>query len=219
MSLIIGVVSQKGGVGKSTLARLIAREFAAQTPPWDVKIADLDISQGTSYHWHSLRLQHQIHPDVPVQQYGRVDLALRDVEHHELMVFDGAPHASQATRQIAEASSLTIIPTGLALDDLRPAVLLAHELAQIVPPNRLAFALCHTGTSPTEIADAREYLTKAGYVVLNGHLPEKVGYRRASDGGRAATETRHRTLNEHADKLAQSIINAVADATNKERVA
>jgi cellulose biosynthesis protein BcsQ len=33
-------------VGKSTLARLIAREYAAAG--WDVEIADLDISQATS---------------------------------------------------------------------------------------------------------------------------------------------------------------------------
>jgi ABC-type transport system involved in cytochrome bd biosynthesis fused ATPase/permease subunit len=51
MALIIGVVSQKGGVGKSTIARLIARELAAQD--WEVKIADLDISQATSYHWRA----------------------------------------------------------------------------------------------------------------------------------------------------------------------
>jgi chromosome partitioning protein len=30
MAMIVGIVSQKGGVGKSTVARLIAREFAAQ---------------------------------------------------------------------------------------------------------------------------------------------------------------------------------------------
>ncbi len=39
MAIIIGAVSQKGGVGKSTIARLVAREFAAQD--WAVKIADL----------------------------------------------------------------------------------------------------------------------------------------------------------------------------------
>ena len=55
MAMIVGIVSQKGGVGKSTLARLIAREFAAQD--WQVKIADLDVSQATSFHWRSRRLQ------------------------------------------------------------------------------------------------------------------------------------------------------------------
>ena len=49
MTVLVGVISQKGGVGKSTLARLIAREYAAAG--WDVKIADLDISQGTSTDW------------------------------------------------------------------------------------------------------------------------------------------------------------------------
>jgi chromosome partitioning protein len=40
MSHIIGFISQKGGVGKSTLARLVAREYASGG--WNVKIADLD---------------------------------------------------------------------------------------------------------------------------------------------------------------------------------
>lgn len=43
-ALIIGCISQKGGVGKSTLARLIAREYA--NSGWNVKIADLDIGPG-----------------------------------------------------------------------------------------------------------------------------------------------------------------------------
>ena len=49
MAALVGLVSQKGGVGKSTLARLVAREYAAAG--WQVKIADLDISQGTSTDW------------------------------------------------------------------------------------------------------------------------------------------------------------------------
>ena len=38
MTVMIGVVSQKGGVGKSTISRLVAREYAAAG--WTVKIAD-----------------------------------------------------------------------------------------------------------------------------------------------------------------------------------
>ena len=40
MTYIIGMISQKGGAGKSTLARLFARELAQDN--FTVKIADLD---------------------------------------------------------------------------------------------------------------------------------------------------------------------------------
>lgn len=58
MSYIIGFVSQKGGVGKSTLARLVAREYAVNQ--WNVKIADLDPGQGTSYKWQDRRIKANI---------------------------------------------------------------------------------------------------------------------------------------------------------------
>ena len=55
MAVLLALISQKGGVSKSTLARLIAREYA--NAGWNVKIADLDVSQGTSFHWQGRRLQ------------------------------------------------------------------------------------------------------------------------------------------------------------------
>jgi chromosome partitioning protein len=208
MALIIGVVSQKGGVGKSTIARLIACELAAQD--WEVKIADLDISQATSYHWRARRLQRAMEPDISIEQYGRVDQALKSAEHFDLLVLDGAPHATQATQQIAKASDLVIIPTGLAVDDLQPGVTLAHELIKHVPREKIVFVLCRVGNSQAEIAEARQYLTAAGYEVLEGELPEQVGYRRASDEGKAATETRYLSLNQRAEVLAQSVVNKIS---------
>ncbi len=213
MAIIVGVVSQKGGVGKSTIARLIARDFAAQG--WDVKIGDLDISQATSFNWRGRRLGHGVEPDISVEQYGRVDQALKVADQYDLIVLDGAPHASRATQQIAEASDLIIIPTGLATDDLEPTVRLAHELAKDIPRQKIAFALCRVGSSPTEITDAREYLSETQYTVLDGELPEQVAYRRASDEGRAATETRYTSLNQKAETLTQSIVDRIAVLTKK----
>ena len=54
MAVLVGVIGQKGGVGKSTLARLVAREYA--NAGWSVKIADLDVSLGTSFNWQGRRL-------------------------------------------------------------------------------------------------------------------------------------------------------------------
>jgi chromosome partitioning protein len=213
MAIIIGVVSQKGGVGKSTLARLIERELAAQD--WQVKIGDLDISQATSYHWRARRLQRALLPDISIEQYGRVEQALKSADQYELLVLDGAPHASQATRDIAQASDLVIIPTGLAVDDLQPGVTLAHDLVKHVPRSKIVFALCRVGNSEAEVTDARHYLNEAGYEVLEGAMPEQVAYRRASDEGRAATETRFSSLNKRAETLAQSIVNKIAALTSR----
>ena len=162
MSLIVGVVSQKGGVGKSTLARLVAREYALAG--WGVKIADLDVSQGTSFNWQSRRLQSGLEPIIAV---------------------DGPPHSTAGTLKIAGACLLTILPTGLSLDDLEPSVLLAHELRKRgTPSSKIVFALSRVGDSESEIQEAREYIQQAGYSVLPGSLPEKTAFRRASDEGR-----------------------------------
>lgn len=216
MVMIIGAVSQKGGVGKSTIARLVAREFAAQD--WAVKIADLDISQATSYHWRSRRLQNGLEPDISIEQYGRVDQALKVAEQYDLLVLDGAPHATRATEQIAQACDLVILPTGLAIDDLQPGVQLAHELSKRIEKKRIVFALCRVGDSAREIAEARDYLQAAGYAVLAGELPEKTGYRRASDEGRAVTETRYATLNERAEALAQSVVDRITEMNRGEDI-
>jgi len=90
-------------------------------------------------------------------------------------------------------------------------VLLAHELAKKgVAKVKIAFALCRVGESHLEIIEAQIYLNDAGYRVLTGSIPEKIAYRRASDEGRALTETRFPTLNDRADRLAQSIIDLVS---------
>ena len=212
MAILVGMVSQKGGVGKSTLARLLACAFAAQD--WDVKIADLDLSQGTSFQWRSRRLENAIEPDIPVEQFGRVDQALKIADQYDLLIFDGAPHSSKATQDIAQASDLVVLPTGLAVDDLQPAVLLAHDLVKhLVTRSHIAFVLCRVGHSTAEINDARAYLEQAGYSVLQGSLPEQVAYRRASDEGRALSETRYSSLNQRSEELAQSMVDKISELT------
>ena len=117
---------------------------------------------------------------------------------------------------VAKASHLVILPTGLAIDDLQPGVQLAHELVTHIPRQQLVFALCRVGISQVEIDEARQYLREAGYTVLTGELPEKAAYRRASDEGRAATETYFTSLNRRAEVLAQGVVNMLASLTTKE---
>src|SRR5579863_2490170 len=218
MAIFIGMVSQKGGVGKSTLARLVAREYAKAN--WTVKIADLDVSQGTSFNWQARRLQSAVNPVIPVERFGSVEQALKIGAQYDLVILDGPPHSTAGTLKIAEASEVVVLPTGLALDDLEPSVLLAHELVKKgINRAKISFVLCRVGESEAEISEARAYIDQARYTVLKGEIPEKTAYRRASDEGRTLTETRFPTLNERSDLLVQSIVNHLDKLQKKGKVA
>ena len=210
MALIIGVISQKGGVGKSTISRLIASQYASNE--WDVKIADMDLAQGTSTNWNRRRLHNEVTPTVAVEQFMTVADALKSAKHHDLIIFDGAPHSTRTTLDIAKAAQLVIIPSGVALDDLEPTIRLAHELKQNkIDKNKIGIALSRIGNSEAEVEEAKAYIRQSGYFLFDGLLQEKTAIRRAQDEGRSATETLYKSINDRVDILVQSIVNRIAD--------
>ena len=208
MTAVIAFVSQKGGVGKSTLARALGREAAASG--LKVKIADLDPDQATVVDWHKVRTQRAIEPVLSVELFRNVAQALGAANGHDLLVVDGPAKASAGTTEIARRADLIVQPTGAARDDLTPAVRVFHGLnKQGVSHDRLIFALNHIGTE-SEADAARTYLEEAGYTALPGYLPERPAYRLAQNEGYAVTETRFHGLKERADALIQALIDKVA---------
>jgi chromosome partitioning protein len=203
MARIVGFISQKGGVGKSTLARGLAREAAFGG--LNVKLADLDTQQGTSVDWYRRRLETGAEPVFSVESFKTAAQALRLAEEFDLLLLDGPARASSATLEIAKAATLVVQPSGASVDDLRPAILTFHELVSAgIPRGKLAFALCRIGTEAEE-TEARSYIAQAGYAVLDGSLPERPSYRQAANIGLSVTETRYPQLNQRADKLMQSM--------------
>ncbi|EFF43073.1 partition protein A [Xanthomonas citri pv. aurantifolii str. ICPB 11122] len=184
MAAIVAFVSQKGGVGKSTLARALAREAAAGG--LRVKVADLDTQQGTAVDWHRLRLSQGIEPVVSVEAFATAAQALEAAKGYDLLIIDGPARTSSATLDIARAADLIVQPSGASRDDLIPAVREFHALTKAgVPNDRLAFALNRIGTPAEEVA-ARVYLQQAGYTVLDGSLRDRPAYRQAQNTGQAS---------------------------------
>jgi chromosome partitioning protein len=209
MTTIIAFVSQKGGVGKSTLSRALAREAAHNG--LKVKIADLDTQQGTSIDWHRTRLQAGIKPVVAAEAFATAAQALKTAEHYDLLIIDGPARTSSGTLDIAKVANLVVQPTGASRDDLLPAVREFHALVQAgIPKAKMVFALNHIGT-PAEEAEARAYIAEAGYAVLDGCLLERPAYRKAQNTGHAVTETSFRNLNIKADALIQALIDRVGE--------
>ncbi len=215
MTYIIGMVSQKGGVGKSTLARMMAREFVAGG--LSAKIADLDTQQQTCTHWAGRRAESRVTPELQVQSFASVKTALEDATRFDAMIIDGKPNASEQTAEIAKAADLVVIPTGQTVDDLHPGVVLAHSLRKKgISADKIAFAMFKTTGSERENAAARQYLSEAGYIVLEGEVGVSTAYGSASDAGKAITETSFRSLNDRAAKLAQSVIDKMVELQERQ---
>jgi chromosome partitioning protein len=207
MTTIIAFVSQKGGVGKSTLARGLAREAAHNG--LKVKIADLDTQQGTSVDWHRTRLNACIQPEVAAEAFATAKQALKIADQYDLLIIDGPARFSVGTLEIARVAHLLVQPTGASLDDLKPAVREFHGLVnEGLPKDKLVFSICRIGT-PTEESETRAYLTDAGYAVLDGCMMERPAYRKAQNRGYAITETPFSSLNTQADLLIQALIDRI----------
>lgn len=215
MTYIIGMVSQKGGVGKSTLARMMAREFVAGG--MSAKIADLDTQQQTCTNWAGRRAENAIEPEIQVQSFASVKTALDDAARFDALILDGKPNASEQTFEIAAAADLVVLPTGQTVDDLHPGVVLAHTLRKKgIAADKIAFALFRTTGSERENQAARDYLSEAGYLVLDSDVPVSTAYGSASDSGKAITETSFRTLNGRAAALAQAVIDRMAELQERQ---
>lgn len=203
MALKIAVLSQKGGVGKSTLVRALSTEYARND--WSVKIADMDLKQKTTTEWNCARMEAKIEPSIAVEPFAKVEDVLKHEGQYDLLLFDGAGQADAQTLQIAKSSDLIILPSGLTRDDLVPQIKLAHEMRKKgVDKLRIGMCLSRVGVSQSELTLAKEFIEEAGYTYL-GYIPEKTSIGQAHDAGQSANETRFASITKTVDDLVQSI--------------
>jgi chromosome partitioning protein len=204
--VIVSFLSQKGGVGKSTLARGLA---AVAAHMMRVRLADLDPQQASVVEWERTRERNDAGPPCEVVAYETATDAIDQSTDIELLVIDAPARTSRATLDLAQRSLLVVQPTGASADDLRPAVLLFHELVKAgVPRERLVAAICRV-LSNAEEAAARSYMEAAGYEVLDGSILEHTAYRQAQNRGHSITETKVAQLNERADALMEALLQKV----------
>lgn len=206
-SLVIACLSQKGGVGKSTLARLVARTYAVSG--WNVKIADFNTKQLTSVMWGGIRAANKVEPAIATEPFDRPTRLRAD--DADLVVADGRPDSDQSSMEIARVSDLIIIPTGLPLDDLQPQLMFANELVEKgIEKSRILFVLNKTTESKVAVTEARNYLRAAThFAVCEHHVTAKTSYQRAQNHGYALSEVQGLNtarLEETADLLAAEIV-------------
>lgn len=201
--LVIACLSQKGGVGKSTIARLIARTYAAGG--WNAKIADFNINQLTSGDWVDIRRRNGIEPVIDCEPYHSAKSFHRDKA--DVLIADGKPDSDQSSMEIAKAATAIIVPTGHSHDDLKPQARFVLELLQKgIPHERILMVLNKLTDSKAAVEGARAFLTDTGLRVATIDIPAKATYEQAQNDGRALSECQYKPLAERADELGAEIV-------------
>ena len=118
-------VSQKGGVGKSTLARLLA--VGAIHRGRKTLLADFDLDQLTCVEWGALRMRASLEPEVDTRAFKSLKKLRREDGVADFIVADTRGLADDLSTEIAEDSDVVFLPTGVSGDDLRPTLSLARK--------------------------------------------------------------------------------------------
>ena len=202
MAKIVACLNQKGGVGKSTLARGLAVEFLKNG--WDVHVADMDTTQQSTLDWAERRDAIGVDPSIDTATYRNPQSALRSISRCDLLVIDGTPYATENTLEIAAESDLVVIPTGITHDDLSPSLRLAQELTMKanVPKHKIVMVVMKVPENGEKEAMAtKRSIQDWGFNVVSTWMPQKTAYGKAMDSGYSMSETRFSTLNDKAGKI------------------
>jgi chromosome partitioning protein len=203
---IIACLSQKGGGGKSTLARCLAVELTKQK--FNILLVDLDIQQKTSQEWAERRKSQDIKPLINCQSYPFFEEKLTKTPY-DYLIIDAPARVSEGTLNIAKVANLIIQPVRPSLDDLNPAIREFNSLLKVrIDKNKLAFVI-NAVSSEAEEKATRNYLQKAGYFIFSTSLPEKISYRETQNQGLSISEVKYLRLSKQAKELIKSIIRKI----------
>ena len=200
----IGILNQKGGAGKTTIALHLAHALALRD--YQVMLVDAD-PQGSSRDWATAR-----ETDAPFSVIG-LD---RPIIHKEIsklgkgydyVLIDGAPRVSDLTRSAILAVDLVLIPIQPSPLDIWAAhsVVELIEEAEMYKPHLKARFIINRKIVNTAIAkDAVEVLKDYPYPVLEKTISQRIAFAESLNIGSTVLETAPKSI-------AASEINAVVD--------
>lgn len=205
---IASFVGQKGGVGKSSLARALATHAARQQQK--VLLADFDLQQLTCVEWAAARMQAGIEPDIDARAFKSLKKLRKIEEGFDLVVVDTRGLADDLTEDVAKESDVVFLPCGTSMDDLRPTLALARKLARFKSvSNKIVIVFSKVGRSERLLESAREMVEDAGFEVLSECWPERDGIQADLDAGKAGSEASNPYLKEAALKVETALMQAL----------
>lgn len=185
--MIITLVGQKGGVGKTTVAVHLATEFAGRGRR--VLVADAD-PQGSAMAWGELRAERDFGPPQVAGLGNNVAAAVQEfAANYDDVIIDTAGRMASRSAFALSVSDLALVPvqpSGFDMWALRDTVAQVNEVAE--EASQLRAGLVLNGLQRSRLSrDAQSYLDGLGLPVL-GRLGRRVAFGASATAGQGVSE-------------------------------
>jgi chromosome partitioning protein len=179
----LAIISQKGGVGKTTLATALA--VAAEKDGKIVAVFDLD-PQASAAFWKDTREADT--PAVVAIPPSRLQHVLKAAEETgcDLAIIDAPPFAKDIAFEAAQRADFILIPTRPAVLDVMAMTKTLELVGHYNKPAAVVLTFCPI--QGREISDTEDAVKQLGAEIAPVRIHNRVAYSRAQQTGLTAQE-------------------------------
>jgi chromosome partitioning protein len=179
----LAIISQKGGVGKTTLATALA--VAAERDGRRAALFDLD-PQASAAFWKDTRQGET--PAVVAIPPSRLTHVLKAAADSgcDLAIIDAPPFAKDIAFEAAQAADFILIPTRPAVLDVMAMTKTLELVRHYGRPSAVVLTFCPA--QGRELADTEAAIRQLGAELVSVRVHNRVAYSRAQQTGQTAQE-------------------------------